>query len=230
MKILIIEDEPLIGESLKRGLENEGYDSSLSITGEDAYFRLNNESFDLVLLDWMLPGRPGIEILKAIRKSKNHVPVIMLTAKDDVDSRVFGLDTGADDYMVKPFAFPELLARIRSIQRKTEHKETLGEELTLKFSDLELDPTRMAAKRGQSELELTQIEYKLLLCLFKNLNQIVTRDMLATEVWNIRSRATPMDNVIDVHMNRLRKKVEIPSQIPLIRTVRGSGFMLGETV
>jgi len=190
--------------------------------GEDGFFLANTETFDLVLLDLMLPGRAGLEILEACRRRDLQTPVLILTAKDAVEDRVVGLDSGADDYMVKPFAFAELLARIRALLRRGRTDQVLR----LKARDLEMDLVTHAVMRGGQVLDLTAREFELLEYLLRHQNQLVSREMLARDVWKETSRATPIDNVVDVHVARLRKKVDREFRTKLIHTVRGVGFTL----
>lgn len=224
MRMLVIEDEPKVGQALKRGLEGEHYDVAVATTGEEGFFRLNAETFDLIVLDLMLPGRDGLEILSTMRQRGIQTPVLILTAKDTVEDRVVGLDAGADDYLVKPFAFAELLARIRSLLRRGRIEQVLR----LKAADLEMDLVTRTVERGGENLELTSREFELLEYLMRHYRQVVSREMLARDVWKETSRATPLDNVIDVHIARLRKKVDQGRQVKLIHTVRGVGFVLRE--
>jgi two-component system copper resistance phosphate regulon response regulator CusR len=224
MKILAIEDEPKVGKALLQGLKAEGYQVTLAPTGEDGFFLLNSSAFDLVVLDVMLPGRSGIEVLKAMRRQELRVPVLLLTAKDSVEDRVVGLDAGADDYLVKPFAFPELCARIRALLRRGKPEQVL----TLKIDALEMDLITRSVTRENKPIELTVREFELLEFLLRNKGKVVSREMLARDVWKETSRATPLDNVIDVHIARLRRKVDDDFQPKLVRTVRGVGFMVSE--
>lgn len=224
MHILVIEDEPKVARALQQGLEAERYQVSVATSGEEGFFRLNAEVFDLVLLDLMLPGRDGMEILSTIRKRGIETPVLILTARDSIEARVLGLDSGADDYLVKPFAFPELLARIRLIVRR-EKKEQL---LKLTLADLEVDLVTRKAVRAGKEIELTTREFELLDYLLRNQGRIVSREMLSRDVWQVKDRSTPLDNVIDVHMARLRRKVDGPFAVKLVKTVRGLGFTMNE--
>ena len=224
MRILVVEDEAKVARALKEGLEGEHYDVVVAKTGEEGFFRVNAEMFDLLVLDLMLPGRDGIEILTTLRKRGVQTPVLILTAKDAVEDRVLGLDSGADDYLVKPFAFPELLARIRALLRRGR----IDQVLRLKAGDLEMDLVTRKVTRGNQTLELTSREFELLEYLLRHQNHLVSREMLARDVWKEPSRATPLDNVIDVHITRLRKKVDQDFPIKLIHTVRGVGFILHE--
>ncbi len=222
MRILIVEDEPKVAEALREGLVSEKYKVTLAQTGEDGFFYANSEIFDLVLLDIMLPGRNGIEILSALRKKGHQTPVLILTARDSIEDRIVGLDAGADDYLVKPFAFSELLARIRALLRRGR----VDTSTKLKACDLEMDLLSREVKRAGHTLDLTVREFALLEYLLRNKNQLVSREMLAREVWKEPSRATPLDNVIDVHIARLRKKIDQEFPEKLIQTVRGVGFRL----
>jgi len=223
MKILIVEDMISFAKNLQTGFEHHGFEVEISHTGEDAFFRITSEVYDLIVLDWMLPERDGLETLKQIRSMKNWTPVIMLTAKDTVEDRVKGLEMGADDYLTKPFAFAELLARVNShLRRKTSYKEPNS----FTVGDLFIDTENRTATRQNVNLRLTQKEYEILLYLCRHKEQTITRHMLTRDVWKIETRATPMDSVIDVHINRLRKKVDVPFKSKMIATVRGIGFRL----
>lgn len=223
MRVLVVEDERKIAQILVSALEAEHYDVAVASTGEDGFFRANAEAFDLVVLDVMLPGRSGLEILQTLRRRHIDTPVLMVTARDGVDDRVLGLDLGADDYLVKPFAIPELLARIRALLRRGRPSEVFR----LKAADLELDLVTRRAVRGERLLDLTAREFELLEYLLRHQGHLVSREMLAREVWKEPRRATPLDNVIDVQMTRLRKKVDADAE-RLIHTVRGVGFVLRE--
>lgn len=224
VKILVIEDDAKTAQAIRRGLEAEGYDASVARTGDEGLSQLNSEAFDLVVLDWMLPGRDGIEILKTLRARSAKPPVLLLTARDAVEDRVLGLDSGADDYLVKPFAFAELLARLRALLRRTGQDEVLRKQV----GDLVLDIQSRRAWRSEKGIDLTPREFDLLVYLMRYEGQVVTRQMLAQEVWREPNRATPLDNVIDVHLAHLRKKVDDGRRAKLIQTVRGVGFMLRE--
>jgi two-component system, OmpR family, copper resistance phosphate regulon response regulator CusR len=224
MRILVVEDETKVARALQEGLEGESYDVAVADTGEEGFFRVSNEIFDVVVLDLMLPGRDGIEILTTLRRRGVQTPVLILTAKDAIEDRVLGLDSGADDYLVKPFAFSELLARIRALLRRGR----IDHVLRLKASDLEMDLVSRKVTRRSHLLEVTAREFELLEYLLRHQNQIVSRELLSREVWREPSRATPLDNVIDAHIARLRKKVDQDFPIKLIHTVRGVGFILCE--
>jgi len=224
VRVLVVEDERKLAQILESALQAEHYDVVVAPTGEDGFFRANAEAFDLILLDLMLPGRSGIEILETLRQRQVHTPVLILTARDGVDDRVLGLDRGADDYLVKPFALPELLARIRALLRRGRPSDVLR----LKAADLELDLVTRRATRGEHLLDLTVREFELLEYLLRHHGHLVSREMLARDVWKEPRRATPLDNVIDVQMTRLRKKVDTEGHVRLIHTVRGVGFIVKE--
>lgn len=224
MRVLVIEDDPKVAGALKAGLQGEGYEAVVSATGEDGYFRATTEPYDVILLDLGLPGRGGLEVLAGLRGQGLRVPVLVLTARDTVDDRVTGLDAGADDYLVKPFAFAELVARVRAMLRRGRPDETLR----LRLADLELDPITRSAARGAIPIELTTREFELLDYLLRHQGHIVSREMLARDVWKQPDRGTPLDNVIDVHITRLRKKVDQGSGARLIHTLRGVGFLMKE--
>lgn len=225
MRVLVVEDEQKIADALKLGLESEGYQVVAVSNGEEGFFCLNLEPFDLMLLDLMLPGRDGLEILKTIRDKGFSLPVLVLTGRDTVEDRVLGLDSGADDYLVKPFAFPELLARMRLLLRRGKHEA----DRPLALADLELNSTIHQAQRSGQPMDLTSREFDLLEYLLKHQGHVVSREMLAHDVWKVRERSTPLDNVIDVNIARLRRKVDGPYPLKLIRTIRGVGFMATAT-
>lgn len=206
------------------GLQAEDYEVMVAATGEEGFFLASLQTFDLIVLDLLLPGRDGLEVLSALRKKGPHIPVLVLTAKDAIKDRVAGLDAGADDYMVKPFAFPELSARIRALLRRGKPESTEP----MRVGTLEIDlKARTVAREGQ-RIELTAREFDLLEFLVRNRGRVVSREMLAREVWKESSRATPIDNVIDVHVARLRRKIDDPFKKTLVYTVRGVGFTIRE--
>jgi two-component system, OmpR family, copper resistance phosphate regulon response regulator CusR len=224
MRILIIEDEPKVACAIAEGFRAEGFVVDAAGSGEEGFFLLSTERFDLLILDILLPGRSGLEILEAARRLGVRLPVLVLTARDSVEDRVRGLDSGADDYMVKPFAFSELLARARALLRRS----PIEQSAYLKYADLEMDCQKRSCKRKGRELSLTAKEYELLEYLLRHRETVVSREMLATDVWRQAERATPLDNVIDVHVARLRRKLDETSEAKLLKTIRGVGFMLGE--
>jgi len=224
MKILLIEDHKKVAAAVKKGLEKEGFAVSAAGTGEKGFSLLNSEPFDLVVLDLMLPGRDGLDILSALRKRGLNTPVLILTARDTIEDRVTGLETGADDYLVKPFAFPELLARIKALLRRGK----TDQPILLTIADLEMDLVKRTVSRSGTAITLTVKEFQLLEYLLKNQKSVVSREMIARDVWHETNRATPLDNVIDVHVARLRRKLDDPFKIKLLNTVRGVGFVLRE--
>jgi two-component system, OmpR family, copper resistance phosphate regulon response regulator CusR len=223
LRILVVEDETKVAQALREGLQREKYEVVVAPTGEEGFFLVNAEEFDLVLLDLMLPGRDGLQVLSTLRKRGLKTPVLILTARDAIEDRVQGLDKGADDYLVKPFAFPELLARVRALLRRGRTEQVLQ----LRLANLEMDVNSRKVRRSGRSLELTAREFELLEYLLRHKGQVVSREMLARDVWK-ETRAIPIDNVIDVHINRLRRKVDEPFDPKLIHTVRGVGFVLRE--
>ncbi len=224
VRILIIEDEPTIAQALREGLTHAHYQTEVAATGEDGFFRASAHAFDVIILDVMLPGRSGIEILKTLRERRCKTPVIILTARDTTEDRVIGLDVGADDYLVKPFAFPELLARIRALLRRGRRSDSLR----LSLADLELDVTTRRVHRAGQAIDLTAREFDLLEYLLRQQAHLVSREMLARDVWREPARLSSLDNVIDVHMARLRRKIDADRHQKLIHTVRGVGFVACE--
>lgn len=213
-----------MAQALHDGLEADGYSVRVAYTGEEGFYLIQAQSFDLAVLDVMLPGHDGFEILSTLRRRGIKTPVLLLTSKDTVEDRVRGLDTGADDYLVKPFAFPELLARIRVLLRRG--KPYLGE--CHQLADLEMHLAERVVTRGAQKIELTPREFELLEYLFANRGRVVSREMLARDVWKETARQTPLDNVIDAQMVRLRRKIDGQSERKLLHTVRGVGFILRE--
>lgn len=225
--LLIVEDEPKVARALREGLSAEGFSVTVAHTGEDGFFLASTRPFDLVVLDRMLPERDGLEILTALRQKGLLTPVLVLTARDGVEDRVAGLDAGADDYVVKPFAFAELVARVRALIRRGRGDQ----RLRLSVADLVLDVPSRSVTRGDQPVELTPREYELLEYLVRHKGTLVSREMLARDVWKETERCTPLDNVIDVHMTRLRKRIDQGRSLKLLHTVRGVGFTVrdGET-
>ena len=224
MRVLVVEDELKVANALREGLEGERFEVVVERTGEGAFFRVNTESFDVILLDLTLPGRDGLAILQALRQRGVKTPVLVLTARDSLQDRVTGLDAGADDYVIKPFAFAELLARIRALVRRGR----VTEAPRLSVGDLEMDLVTRKVTRNAQPVELTVREFELLEYLLRYHGQVVSRETLARDVWKETARTTPLDNVIDVHIARLRRKVDLDQSVKLIHTVRGVGFMLRE--
>jgi DNA-binding response OmpR family regulator len=222
VRILVVEDERKVAGALKSGLEVEGYEVALAETGEEGFVLASSQTFDLAVLDVMLPGRSGFEILTMLRKRGVHWPILILTAKDAIEDRVVGLDAGADDYLVKPFAMAELLARIRALVRRGR----MDQVLKLVLADLEMDLVLRRAVRAGHSLHLTARESTLLEYLLRNQGHIVSREMLARDVWKESGRVTSFDNVVDVHIARLRKKLDDPYPVKLLHTVRGLGYTL----
>lgn len=224
LRVLVVEDENKLAKAIAESLESADWLVSLAASGEEGFFLATNNVFDIVILDLNLPGRDGLEILRSLRQRGWQTPVLMLTARDSLEDRVRGLDSGADDYLVKPFAFPELHARLRALTRRGRGEETAK----LRCGEIEMDRvTRMVTRSGQA-IELTPKEFELLEFLLRNKGHVVSREMLARSLWNTRARVVPLDNVIDVHVARLRAKIDIPFANQLIRTVRGVGFSLQE--
>jgi DNA-binding response OmpR family regulator len=224
VNILVVEDEQKMAQALREGLEADEYSVRVAYTGEEGFYLVQAQSFDLVILDVMLPGHDGFEILATLRKRGIKTPVLLLTSRDAVEDRVRGLDSGADDYLVKPFAFPELLARARALLRRV----SVETAPRFKLADLEMDLGQRAATRAGQSLDLTAREFDLLEYLFENRGRVVSREMLARDIWRETSRQTPLDNVIDAQIVRLRRKVDGQFSSKLLHTVRGVGFVLRE--
>ena len=222
LRVLVIEDERKLAAAICEGLEGNGYEVAVVDTGEAGIREMRNFQFDVVLLDVMLPRQGGLETLREMRRSGYRTPVLILTSRGSVDDRVRGLDAGADDYLVKPFAFPELLARVRALHRRA-HPETSS---VLQLADLKMDVSGRTVVRGHVSLDLTSREFDLLEYLLLNRGSVVSREMLARDVWKTTVRYTSLDNVIDVHIARIRKKLDDPFGVKLLHTVRGLGFVL----
>lgn len=224
LRALIIEDETKLANAIAESFESLAWHVTIAANGEEGFFLATNEIFSVVILDLNLPGRDGLEILRTLRGRGWHTPVLILTARDSLDNRVEGLDSGADDYLVKPFAFPELHARLRALIRRGR-----GDDLVkLKYGEIEIDRVNRIVTRGKLKIELTAKEFELIEFLLRHKGQIVSREMLAQSLWNTRARVVPLDNVIDVHIARLRAKLDISPDKSFIRTVRGVGFTLQE--
>jgi two-component system copper resistance phosphate regulon response regulator CusR len=223
MDLLVIEDDAKVQHALKKGLAEAGFPVTTASSAERAFQYLNMTRPDLVVLDLGLPGEDGFAVLRHVRKQYGALPVIILTARDTVDERVAGLDAGADDYLVKPFALPELLARIRVRLRSP------GEAATLRVGNVKIDPRAGTAKCGDALLDLTPLEFSILRCLVSHTGTIVTREMLANDVWHLSSRSTPIDNIVHVHLSHLRSKLRDEASHVTIETVRGLGYRLEAT-
>lgn len=223
-RVLVVEDEQKTRDSVAEGLRLETWSVTPAGTGTEAMALLDSDSFDLVVLDWMLPDREGLDVLQHLRSRGHRIPVLMLTAKSTLNDRVIGLDSGADDYLPKPFAFAELLARCRALLRRP--LWTAGG--LLGYADLQLDTRARVALRAGQQIPLTPREVDVLEYLLRYQGQIVTREMLERDVWKQSHRMTSLDNVIDVQMMRLRRKVDGEGAERLIHTLRGVGYRLGK--
>ena len=220
MKVLIVEDEPKTGDYLKQGLSEAGFVADLARDGVDGRHLALTDDYDLVVLDVMLPGLDGWQVLREIRQAGRHMPVLFLTARDQVEDRVKGLELGADDYLVKPFAFSELLARVRTLLRRGKSKEP---EL-LQVADLDLDLLRRRVTRAGKRIDLTAKEFALLELLLRRQGEVLPRSLIASQVWDMNFDSDT--NVIEVAMRRLRAKIDDDFEPKLIRTVRGMGYVL----
>ena len=222
--VLVVEDEAKTRASLAEGLQLEGWNVATAATGDEAMRLIAEQAFDLVVLDWMLPGRDGMEVLRLARARGSQTPVLMLTARGELNDRVKGLENGADDFLAKPFAFAELVARCRALLRRP----VLGNGQFLRCGNLQLDTRARAAVRAGHEIPLAPREVDVLEYLLRYQNQVVTRAMLERDVWKQTNRFTSLDNVIDVQMMRLRRKVDGEGMEKLIHTVRGVGYRMGK--
>ena len=222
MKILVVDDERAVRESLRRALELEGYEIELAADGNEALYRLesSNAEPDAMILDVLMPGLDGLEVCRRIRGGGSHLPVLMLTARTEVEDRVAGLDAGADDYVVKPFALEELLARLRAILRRT--GDEAGE--VVRFADLELSPGTREVRRGERSIDLTRTEFSLLELFMRNPRQVLTRSVIFERVWGYDFGFA--SNSLDVYIGYLRRKTEAGGEPRLIQTVRGVGYAL----
>jgi len=221
MKILIVEDETKIGDYLRQGLTEAGFVVDLARSGLDGHHLAMTEVYDLIILDVMLPDVEGWRILQSLREAGHSVPVLFLTARDSVDDRVKGLELGADDYLVKPFAFAELLARVRTLLRRG---TTPASETTLKAADLELDLLRRRVTRGGRRIQLTAKEFALLELLLRRRGEVLPRSLIASQIWDMNFDSDT--NVIDVAIRRVRAKIDDGFDTKLIHTIRGMGYML----
>ena len=222
MRILVVEDEKKVSSFIKRGLEEENYEVETAADGEEGLAMAAEKSYDLVVLDWMLPKKDGLAVVKELRSRKTMTPVLMLTAKDSLEDIVAGLDSGSDDYLTKPFAFAELLARVRALLRRSE----MDRGAEIRFADLRLDPVTHKVWRKDREIDLTAKEYGLLEYFMRNPNQVLTRTMIADHVWDYTFDT--FTNIIDVYVNYLRKKIDRDADKKLIHTVRGVGYIFKE--
>jgi DNA-binding response OmpR family regulator len=219
MKILVIEDEKKVARFLKLGLEGEDHQVEIAYDGETGERLALTGKYDVIVLDIMLPRKNGIEVLKSLRSSGVATPVLILTAKGNLEDKVEGLDKGADDYLVKPFAVAEFMARVRSLGRRVGEKSTV-----LKVADLELDPVTRKAKRNEREIALTNREYALLEYFVRNVNRVLTRTVISEHIWEYNFDTGT--NIVEVYVNKLRNKIDSHSEKKLIQTVRGAGYML----
>lgn len=222
MRVLIVEDEPKSATYLRKGLSEHGYVTDLAGNGEDGLYLAQHAEYDLLILDVMLPGRDGWSVISELRRAGKQTPVLFLTARDSVSDRVKGLELGADDYLIKPFAFSELLARVRTILRRGPVRSS-G---ILRIADLELDPLSHKAVRAAKRLDLTPKEFLLLALFVRRAGEVLSRTLIAEQVWDMNFDCGT--NVVDVHVRRLRSKVDDPFERKLIRTVRGIGYVLEE--
>jgi len=219
--ILVVEDEEKIAQFLKKGLEEAGYEVEVAANGDDAFELARRQDFDVVVLDVALPGRSGLEVARDLRQHRRTVPILMLSALGAVPDKIAGLDAGADDYLSKPFAFEEFLARIRALLRKKDGAQANR----LECGDLNLDLLTRKVERGGRSVELSNKEFALLEYLMRCQGRVVTRNMIAEHVWNLDFHTST--NVIEVYINYLRKKIDAESPVKLIRTLRGRGYQLG---
>jgi two-component system copper resistance phosphate regulon response regulator CusR len=220
MRLLIVEDDAKVAAALKKGLKEEGYAIDSCADGDEALILARTYEYDLILLDLMLPGKDGWTVCRELRANKIIIPILMLTARDALEDKVKGLRAGADDYLTKPFAFEELLARIQALFRRTQEYKTK----TLKILDLELDPYTKKATRSGRPISLTAKEYALLEFLMRNAGRVVTPSMILEHVWDINMNTA--SNVVNVYINHLREKIETDTGPKLIRTIRGMGYEL----
>lgn len=220
MRLLLVEDEKKVARFIKKGLEEEGYAVDLALNGEEGLAMGRDGVHDLILLDIALPGMDGLRVLKELRGAKLQTPVLLLTVRAAVEDKVLGLDSGADDYLTKPFAFEELLARVRALLRR----KAEGSPTVLREADLVLDPARRLVTRGGEKIDLTAKEFALLEYLLRNAGRVLTRAMISEHVWNYDFDTET--NVIDVYVNYLRRKIDAGREKKLIHTIRGSGYVL----
>ncbi len=221
MHILVVEDDRLIANYVKRGLEENGYAVDLAYSGQEALEWTEGGVFDLIILDILLPPPNGLVVCRTLRAREVQTPILMLTARDTIDDRVSGLDAGADDYLVKPFALKELLARLRALTRRAKDAPKTP---VLQIADLSLDPRTLQVTRAGDRIDLTTKEYAVLECLMRSAGSILTRDIIADHVWSYD--VSHGSNVIDVYIRTLRRKIDDPYEVKLIQTIRGTGYRL----
>ena len=224
MKILVVEDDHRIAQSIKKGLEQERMVVDLAFDGVEGYDLAVDNNYDLIILDLMLPGLNGLDLCSRLRQNKNHTPILILTARDRLDNKVEGLNKGADDYLTKPFAFEELLARIRALTRRP---HTISETL-ISLEDLSLNLQTFAVKRAGQEIKLTSKEFSLLEMLLRHPNQILTKDQITNHVWDYEADVLP--NTVEVYIKNLRRKIDVPFKFPLIHTVRFYGYKISKSL
>jgi DNA-binding response OmpR family regulator len=221
MRVLVIEDDRKAARLLAKGLQEEGFVVDVAPTGEDGEEKATIHDYDVIVLDWLLPGKDGLAVCQALRAAGASTPILMLTARDTVADRVSGLSTGADDYLTKPFAFAELLARIKALLRRSR----VARPAVRRVADLALDPATRRVTRGGVPVTLTPKEYAILEVLMRTTGEVVSRTRLAERVWDEAPEV--LDNLVDVHVSHLRKKIDDGASVPLIHTVRGVGYRLG---
>ena len=224
MKILIVEDEHRIAQSIKKGLEQERFTVDVAYTGTEGFDLASSEEYDCIILDLMLPGMNGLEICQELRKNQNHTPILILTAKGQTQDKVEGLNTGADDYLTKPFAFEELLARIRALVRRPKHLKSY----IFTVNDLSLDTQTFEVKRGDTRVSLSGKEFMLLEYLMRHPGRTVSKEQIITHVWDYNADILP--NTVEVNIRNLRQKIDVPfhTSKPLIYTIRGFGYKIGD--
>jgi DNA-binding response OmpR family regulator len=224
MRILLVEDEPRIANFVSKGLRENAFAVDVAETGEDALYQAEINTYDAIILDVMIPEKDGFEVCRELREKGSPIPILMLTARDAVEDRIEGLDTGADDYLTKPFAFGELLARLRAILRRRE-KSLLPSRITV--DDLEIDTQSQRVRRGGREIQLTTKEFTVLEYLARNAGKVVGREELSEHCWD--ETYDPFSNTIEVFINRLRRKIDTEGKTPLLHTRRGAGYVLGDS-